>query len=241
MRLVDIFKRLGYPKHSDVLYDALCKSKKPLSVSSLSKLCRISRMEVYRGLRVLVKNDLVEKVTVGQRTFYRVTDITKLDKAISCFEKEKDKLVGSYSKLREKETPRNLRFLHGASGIRAAFDDVIEHAQKGDMFFRYTSERDLDKVNSYLSRDYRLRRDKKKLERLVISNTVSGLQKKSRLERFIKFIPTGVEQFEQNIIELIYGDRVSLIDLTKKEVIIIENKLLADLQKVIFKLLYKRL
>lgn len=150
-------------------------------------------------------------------------------------------LVAKEMKVREKDVPHHIRFLYGPSGIRAAFDDVITHSKKGDTFFRYTSEKDLQKVNSYLANDYRLRRDKKKLERKVISNAISGSQKKSRLERFIKFIPEESEQFEQNIIELVYGERVSIIDLNTEEVVIIENKKLADFQKVIFKLLYKRL
>jgi hypothetical protein len=43
------------------------------------------------------------------------------------------------------------------------------------------------------------------------------------------------------VIQLVYGSRVTMIDLTKEEVMIIENKRLADFQKSIFKVLYKRL
>jgi len=118
---------------------------------------------------------------------------------------------------------------------------VVAHCKRGEMFFRYTSEQDLAKVNTYLTNDYRNKRDKKKLERMVISNYVSGKQKKSRLERFVRFLPEETEQFEQNVIQLVYGSRVTMIDLTKEEVMIIENKRLADFQKSIFKVLYKRL
>ena len=76
---------------------------------------------------------------------------------------------------------------------------------------------------------------------MVISNPASGSQKKSRLERFIRYIPAAVDQFEQNIIQLVYGTRVAIIDLTKEEVTIIENQQLADFQKTIFKVLYKQL
>lgn len=154
---------------------------------------------------------------------------------------QSESVLSTYIQAREKDVPQSVRFLHGPAGIRAAFDDVISHTPKGDTFFRYTSERDLAKVNKYLARDYRERRDKKKLERLVISNAVSGSQKKSRLERFVKFIPRDTDQFEQNIIQLIYGECVSIIDLTTEEVVIIENKQLTDFQKVVFKLLYKQL
>ena len=50
-----------------------------------------------------------------------------------------------------------------------------------------------------------------------------------------------VNLFDQNIIQLIYGDRISLIDPNTERVVIIENKALADFQKVIFRQLYDKL
>ena len=134
-----------------------------------------------------------------------------------------------------------IKVLEGKKGIGYVFSDVVNSLQKGETFYRYTSEKDLDKVNSYLPKDYRQRRDAKHLERLVISNTVSGKQKKPRLERFIKFIPPEDAQFNQNIIQLIYGNKIAIIDLNKEMSIILQNQLLADFQKTIFKLLYKKL
>jgi len=241
MKLVDIFKRLGYPKHSDVVYDVLSKSEVPLSVSDVAKQARVSRVVVYRCIEKMEADELITPVSVGKRTYYQANSAYKLTEAIRTMEEQTEDVVEKYMTLRQKEAPQNIRFLYGASGIRAAFDDVIEHSKKGETFFRYTSEQDLAKVNSYLARDYRIRRDKKKLERMVISNTVSGSQKKSRLERFIRYIPAAVDQFEQNIIQLVYGTRVAIIDLTKEEVTIIENQQLADFQKTIFKVLYKQL
>lgn len=121
------------------------------------------------------------------------------------------------------------------------FDHVIDNLPKGGTFYRYTSERNLDEVNKYISRDYRLKRDKKKLERLVISNPLSGKQKKPRLERFIRYINSENVQFNQNIIQIIYGTRVAFINLNNEEAYIIEDKQLADFQTTIFKQLYFKL
>jgi hypothetical protein len=135
----------------------------------------------------------------------------------------------------------SMKIFYGAKGIQAVFDDVVDHSKKGDTFYRYTSEVDLDKVNSYLSPDYRKKRDAKKLERLVISNPTSKNKKQPRLERFIKTIPPEVSLFNQNVIQLVYGERIAFIDLNKEECLVIENPALADFQKVIFKQLYKKL
>lgn len=241
MKLVDIFKRLGYPKHSDTVYDVLSKSKEALSVTQLATQSKVSRVVVYRCIEKMETDELIAPVSIGKRIYYQANSAYKLTEAIRTMEEQAEDMVEKYMQIRQKDAPQNIRFLYGPSGIRTAFDDVIEHVEKGETFFRYTSEKDLAKVNSYLARDYRIRRDKKKLERMVISNTVSGSQKKSRLERFIRYIPPEADQFEQNIIQLVYGKRVALIDLTKEEVVVIENQQLADFQKTIFKLLYARL
>ena len=241
MELQTIFKRLGFPKHSDRVYKVISKSKESLLVTDIAKQAKVSRVVTYRCLEVLLENRLVTSEQIGKRTRYTAESARRLKALIKLHDSTNEKVIDTYAKEREKDVPQSIKFLYGPAGIKAAFDDVVTHTKKGDTFFRYTSERDLAKVNQYLARDYRVRRDKKKLERLVISNAISGSQKRSRLERFIKFIPSDADQFQQNIIELVYGDRVSIIDLNKEEVTIIENKQLADFQKVIFKLLYKRL
>jgi DNA-binding transcriptional regulator GbsR (MarR family) len=241
MQLADIFKRLGFPKHTDEIYKVLSESKDPLLVAGIASRAQMPRTVVYRCLEKLEGEQLIKRTALGRRTSYYIDNPRRLKQAVRVFETDSAKVIEDNAKEREKEVPRSIRFLYGPEGIRAAFNDVIAHTPKGDTFYRYTSERDLGQVNSYLASDYRSRRDAKKLERLVISNPVSGGQKKPRLERFIKFIPADKDGFEQNIIQLVYGKRISIIDLTAEQVTIIENEQLANFQKVIFKLLYKRL
>lgn len=241
MQLQDIFQRLGYPKHSEVIYEMLRKQKEAYLVTDISKTTKLPRMTVYRCLKALLPGNLVEESKIGKRSYYIAGSPHALAQAMKLTESENEETLKKFMREREKDVPQSVRFLRGPAGIRAAFDDVITHCKKDETFFRYTSEKDLVKVNSYLARDYRKRRDKKRLERKVISNQDSGSQKRSRLERFIKFVPAEADQFEQNIIQLIYGSRVSIIDLNTEEVMIIENKQLADFQRVIFNLLYKRL
>lgn len=241
MELKDVFKRLDFPKHSDQVYEVLTKQKSPLLVNAIAKEIGVSRMVVYRCLRPMVLHQLALPQALGKRTGYVVGKVSALSKLMTMTEESVSGVAEKIAKVRQKEVPHTTRFLSGPAGIKAAFDDVIEHTPKGETFFRYTSEKDLAKVNEYLARDYRQRRDKKKLERKVISNYISGSQKRSRLERFVRFIPEEADQFQQNIIQLVYGKRVSIIDLTKEEVMIIENKALAEFQKVMFILLYKQL
>ncbi len=241
MKLADIFKRLGFPKHADLIYNALCKSKDSLLVTTIAERAHVTRVAVYRCLPLLLDRGLIRTTRIGRRLYYNAENSRRLQDAITIADTNSGNLLKHYVQRHEKEVPESVRFLQGPSGIRKVFDEVISLTKTGDTFYRYTSERDLNKVNTYLSSTYRTLRDKKKIERLVISNPLSAKQKKSRLERFIKFIPSEADLFEQNIIQLVYNDRLAIIDLNTEQVVIIQNKQLADFQKVIFKLLYKRL
>lgn len=239
MELNIIFKRLGLPKHSDKIFKLL-QAKGPLLPFQIAHQLQVCRPAVYLCLKSLKQLNFVYLTTQGKRTYYQAANPRLIDLKFSQTSKKVAQAL-SKQELKKDILQQRVKFLHGPAGVREAFDDVVDQTPKNQTFYRYTSEQDLDQVNKYLSSHYRNHRDAKKLERLVISNPDSGLRKKSRLERFVKFIPPEVDIFKQNIIQLIYGDRLSLIDLNTEEVIIIENKNLADFQKTIFKQLYKKL
>jgi len=108
------------------------------------------------------------------------------------------------------------------------------------MYFRYSSALALNR-EKFIPKDYRSVRDKKGLERLIITNeSTRGLHVK-RLGREVKAVPADFDLFEYNISQLIYGNKVSLIDYNTKTAITIENAMIAEFQKKIFKLLFKKL
>lgn len=241
MELESVFRRLDLGRPAYKVYRTLLNSSQPLLAAHLATASKITRPQVYRGLEQLLPKGFVTKVVTGKRTRYRAGSPHLIEREFAKVMAAVSDMTGKQAAKREKDVPEYVRFFGGFNGIRAIFDDVITHTPKGQTFYRYTSERDLEAVNRYLSPVYRKLRDRKKLERLVISNPASAHQKKPRLERFIKYIEPKNELFDQDIIQLIYGNRLALINLNTEEGIIIENRLLADFQKVIFKQLYKKL
>lgn len=235
-----IFQRLGLPKHADEVYELL-RRRGPLSPTDICRKAKLHRPAAYIALTSLLKIHFVYTTKNGRRRLYHAAGPGTIADSFSQLSTKTAEKLAREKVADEQYKQKEIRFLSGFTGIRTAFDDVIAHTKYGETFYRYTSEKDLDKVNKYLSKNYRSLRDKKRLERLVISNPLSGKRKKPRLERFVKFIPTQASSFDENIIQLIYGDRVSLIDLNTERVLIIENKALADFQKVIFRQLYDKL
>jgi sugar-specific transcriptional regulator TrmB len=234
--LADIFKRLGLPKHSDVVYRALEKNG-PMYVSALARATRVHRPALYRALSALEGKNLLLLKTFGKRTFYSAGSRAQIDALLPADRAASDALLAE----RPAHSSMVVRYFEGEKGVTAVFTDVLEHSKRGDTFYRYTSERDLDAVNRLLPGDYRKKRDAKRLERQVISNPESGTRKRSRLERFIKYLGSDKESFRHNAIQLIYGTRIAFIDLNEKRSFIIDNSTLADFQKTIFRALYRRL
>lgn len=243
MNIQTIFQRLGLPKHAFLVYQVL-KKRGLLSPTAIGEAAGMHRPAVYRALESLLKRGIIRAVQKRKRNLYQAGSPTRIAEE---FVKEAEKatsLLARFFPISQEDgmhARENILLLHGRKGVEETFDDVIEHTPRGETFYRFTSEKDLDSVNSYLSPHYRKFRDKKNLERLVISNSSSGSLKRPRLERFIKYIPSERELFNQNIIQLVYGDRIALIDLNTEDAIIIENSPLAEFQKVIFRELYRRL
>jgi sugar-specific transcriptional regulator TrmB len=241
MEYEKIFSRLGLEKHAAEVYELLWNQKDPLLLAHIAKRISVARPQVYRVVASLLEKRFVKKIQNGKRTCYTAESPRRIEEVFADTSKKVSNKLERYAAKREKELPEYIRFFRGFSGIRAVFDDVIAHTPRGDTFYRYTSEKDLMAVNTYLSPAYRSRRDQKKLERLVISNPVSGKQKRLRLERFIKYVQPDADTFDQNIIQLVYGKRVAFININTEEAFIIEDAALASFQKSIFKQLYKKL
>ena len=76
---------------------------------------------------------------------------------------------------------------------------------------------------------------------MVISSSKAAIPKQKRLERDILIIPKEYDEFNQDVTMTIYGDKVAFIDFGQENSIIIENPMIAEFQKKLFRLLYKKL
>ncbi len=239
-KINDTLKNLGLEKQESIIYLGLLENG-PLSVSAISKKLGLYRPAIYKALGNLNQKGLVTLALKKKGKLYVAESPKKLKELLQSFSGDLESAIRQLEQTQNTSQQPAIKLLEGKEGIRAVYNDIVETLPRKGKFYRYTSEKDLDEVNSYLPKSYRQRRDAKQLERLVISNPISGQRKKPRLERFIKFIPPEYDRFDQNIIQLIYGDKVAIIDLNSKSSLIIQNKPLADFQEKVFRLLYKKL
>lgn len=237
----DVLERFGLSRAAATVYLALLSSP-PLGVSDIAKKTGEYRPAVYRALAELVKHRLVSEIPGRKRKRYDAESPERLRGLLDLALAELDRALPELSRRhRARGKEPFVRVLEGKRGITAVFDHVLDTLPKGGTFYRISAERDLARTNAYLPKDYRFRRDAKALERFVITTKAIGEQKKGRMERAMKYFPEGPLAFDQDTIELVYGDTIAFMDLNTETALLVESPPLAEFQKKLFRLLFQRL
>ena len=241
-KIIELLKKLGLTVSEISVYFFLLERGSPLSVSEIAKGIVSFRPIIYKSLSLLQEKGLIGLVVKGKRKQYIAEHPDKIRGII------KDVSIDIEETLPDLEdiykSPKNkpvVKFLEGKKGITYVFADIIDSLKRGDVYYRYSSSKDLERTNSYLPKDYVRNRDNKNLERFVINSQYVESKNTPDLNRNTKVVPPEFDLFDQNIVQLIYGNKVAIIDINTETSFIIENEEFADFQKKIFKLLYSKL
>ena len=236
-----ILKKLGLSNAACAVYLSLIESL-PLGVSDIARKTGEYRPAIYRALAELLQHELVNIAPGKKRKLYSAEPPERLrnlvESALSELNQELPRLSERY---KQRGKAPFVRLFEGKKGITAIFENLVDTLPQGGTFYRISAERDLDRTNTYLPRDYRAKRTAKKLERFVITTKEIGEQKKERLERAMKYFPKSDVVFDQDTIALIYGDTIALMDLNTETALVVESPPLAEFQKKLFRLLYQKL
>lgn len=244
MEYKHFLEKLGLSEHESVVYLALLEHGK-MGVSDIARKTGLYRTTIYEALGGLLREELASMSPKGKYKVYAALDPKKLEKKFLELSNNFDEAIEGLSALRRKpEISRpQVTYVEGQKGITGIHDDIVTTLKKGDTYFRYSSAivRGEEKRQNYLSKKYRLMRDVKQLERKVITNVANKAGKHPRLEREIKVVPPDFDLFEYNISQIIYGDKVAVIDYNTETGVIIDNPAIAKFQAKIFQLLFRKL
>lgn len=237
-----ILEQIGLSKNESEIYLALLDLG-PSSISKISEKTAIHRPLIYKALPELLEKRLVSQNQKGKSILYTAEPPNRLESIFDDLRYQFFELLPDLEDTYDSNNKKpKIRFLEGKDGTKRVFDDVVRSLKKGDTFFRYSSNKNgQEKRDRYLPKSYLTMRDNKKLERQVITNDQTAQQKQQKIDRFIKIMPEDFGEFDFNITEIIYGDRVAFIDYNSETAMIIESKTIADFQKHIFKTFYKKL
>lgn len=240
----EFLEKLGLNKGESAVYLALLEYGR-LSVSELSRKTGLYRTQIYDALGGLIREALVTVSPKGKYKVYTAESPKVLEKKFLDLSNRFDEEIATLTLLhRSPEACRPIvKYVEGQKGITAINDDIVTSLKRGDIYYRYSSSRvsEHEWRHNYLSKKYRVLRDQKKLERMVITNLPNKLKKHPRLEREIKVVPPDFDLFEYNVSQIIYGNKVAVIDYNTETAVVIENATIAKFQEKIFRLLFRKL
>lgn len=241
-KFIPLLEWIWLSKNSAIIYLNLLEYWKS-TITELSTNSSLQRVQLYRLLPFLIELWLVIVSIKWKKKYYFPASPNKINEIYNQIqEANKWNITQLMEKYQNIEKKPNVIYNQWKKWIKNVFNDIIESSNPKDVFYRITSEVDVEKINSeYLPKDYREKRDKKELERYVIMSSKASTKKSPKLERELKIIPSNIDDFQDNILMTIYANKVWYIDFNTETSIIIESKEIADFQKKLFKLLYKSL
>lgn len=237
-KYIPLLKGIWVPEKGALAYLNLIEYGE-MNIADLAKTMLCHRMEVYRQLPLLLEMGLIGEIERGKRKYYIAHNPQIIQERYEAQQEEQqvhiEQLQEQYSYLGKK--PKVL-YQEGKKAITFVFSDIINTLGKWDIFYRISSEKDVNLANSYLPKNYREKRDKKQLERYVIMSELWARQKTPRLEREVMIIPKEFDDFADNISLTLYGNKIAYIDFSTESSIIIEHQALCDFHKKMFRMLY---
>lgn len=236
----NILEKIGFTQDQSRIYLALLELGRA-SISDISRETGMYRPAIYKTLPGLVERGVVGVMPKGKNTVYVPESPERLEKMFEDLEDDFNAEIhhfrDMYAALGKKP---QITFKEGDEAIKEVFSDVVHSLKKGDIYYRYSSALTLAR-QKYVPRDYRSVRDRKGLERYIITDESSKKMVKNKLGRYFKAVSNDEKLFDYNITQIIYGDKVAVIDYNTKTTIVIKNEMIAKFQRKIFKLLYSKL
>lgn len=201
-------------------------------------------MQIYAALPHLIEKHLISESIHGKRKRYSAENPDNLENIFYeqklVFKNTLEAMKNTYEK---KMSVPQLRTFYTKKAMKHIFHDIVDTLEVWWTYYRYSSRKD-DYLRWFLGDAYKEKRDKKEIQRMVI--TSSDLKKakeqgKVNFNREMVAIPKKYDLFEDNISKMIYANKVAVVDYNTHTSFIIENKKFADFEKKIFKLLFKHL
>lgn len=242
---------LGMSEKEVAVYLALLSlgTSKPIE---LARYTSYTRPTIYDVLEKLIQRGLVSKYQKGSITFFSAQDPKRL---LDCVEREWDELQNKIYKQKQQiqsllpvlqsiqmsnTTKPKVQFFEGEKGMREAYEDTLTTK---NTIFAYTNVEEMVKMFPHFFPAYFQRRAAKRIptDAIFVQNA-AGRERASydRMElRRTKFFPDAEAIWYPEV--KIYDDKVLITSWREKMAVIIQSQEYADLQRVIFKVLWENL
>lgn len=249
--LSEIFKQLGFSDKEGAVYEALL-ALGATTAAQLARETQLVRPTVYDTLEALARKGLVSRYKKRGVTYFQVLDPGQLYKYLENeraeaerqLEKQKKIVKNALPQLKSiqytKTTRPRVQFFEGVKGLREAYEDSLTCK---DVMLAYTNVAEMLECLPGFFPDYFKRRAAAKIpiKAIFVDNKASRDRASVDREelRETRFIPEKDLVFSPEV--KIYNNKMLIASWREKMAVIIESKEFADLQKIVFKLLWDRL
>jgi len=221
--------------------------------NDLAKKTDLNRTTVYDICETLMQRGLISKYKKGASTYFNALDpkhlLTYLDREkeeqAKEIEKQKNKVndllpqLISLQSIYGKTKPK-VQFFEGDKGMREAYEDTLNSKE---IILAYANVQTMHEGLPNFFPEYYKRRALNKIfiKAIIPKNKLSIERAKVNQEemRETRFLPDSDMTFSPEI--NIYNNKILIASWKEKIAIIIESRELADLQKLIFNLLWQTL
>jgi len=230
----------GLPEKLALIYSTLIEHG-PGTISAIEKNSSLHRPDIYKQLPKLIERGLITKREVGKRTQYVPSPPDTLLAEIESLKSSIDESMTDLKAAYEKKGSRpKVQYFEGREALKRTVSDVTKTLKKGEIYYRYGSRNSKTDLSRYRSPKFAIERDKKQLQRFVITSDERAKAYDNDMGRMVKTVPNEV-LFNDDIQMMIYKDKISIVDYKSEASIIIQHTKLANFQRKIFKLLFDRL
>lgn len=237
MKYTNALRTLGLSQKDARIYEALLKHGQ-MGILALSKAADVHRPGLYTHLPRLVSRGLVNEVRKGKRTEYVANSPHNLEPFVKDAQETLENIVEDLAaEFSRKQIVPKIETYYGKDGISKIFTDVVMTLEKDEQLYRFSVRN--EEHQGYLSKAYVELRDKKRIERLVITNEMGKKRHEPSINRFAKVLKGDYDVF--GVTKMIYKDKIAFIDYENEVGFIIYNERMAAMEKEVFLSLYRML
>lgn len=245
----EVLVNLGLSTEEAEIYLSLL-SDGPQSASQLSKSTKVKRTYIYSVSASLIKKGLASQTKRGKTTIFSPMSPDKLLSLVEnkkvLLEQTENTLESIMPSLKEKFEAVDVRpvitYYEGENGIKKANLEVL--AEKKEILAFLVVNKEIDKrMESFWKKYYQQRVEDNIFVRAITPNTKEGIEYKNRdNEELRETRLVSKNDFPINIEKNIVGNKVAFFSTIGKKLIatIIENKEIADTERVIFEIVWKQ-
>ena len=241
MKYEAFLQNLWLNKLESSIYIHLLSNKKK-SLSQLSQELEINRPQLYKTLPYMQEMWLISTIIVWKRKFFIAENPKILQTYFQNIKDDYESYIPQIESIYTNNFSRPVfKNSHGKTAIRNIFLDIAHTLESGDTFYRYSARNDVWKTSIPMKEydKYKQIREKKQLQRMVITNKYLNTLKDKKLDKDVVVVPEKFDIFEDNVTKIIYAHKVAIIDYNTEECFVIESAVFAWFEKKIFLLLFK--